>query len=62
MTQIESIQQNIYFYKLSLNKTRKIECKNEIEKLHIKSAINFYIKILQDLKFSLNCAVKQKSK
>jgi hypothetical protein len=58
MTQIESIQKNIHFYKVELNKNRKVICKDQIEKLHIAYAENFYLEKLNNLKFSLKCAIK----
>jgi hypothetical protein len=62
MTTTEAIQQNIHFYKIELNKARKVICSNEIEKLHIDGAIDFYLNKLNDLKYSLNIAINQKGK
>lgn len=59
MTQLESIQMNIYHSKIELNKARRIVCNDEIQKLHIQSTIDFYVNELKDLTFSLNCAIKQ---
>jgi len=60
MTQIEAIQMNIHAAKVELNKARRVICKDELQKLHVQGAIDFYLNELKDLKFSLNCAVKQK--
>lgn len=59
MTQVQAIQMNIHDAKTELNKARRVICKDEIEKLHIQGTIDFYRKELNDLKFSLDCAVKQ---
>lgn len=59
MTQVEAIQENIHNYKVKLNTARKVICNDEIEKLNIESAINFYLQELSDLKFCLQCAIKQ---
>ena len=59
MTTTEAIQQNIHFYKIELNKARKVICSNEIELLHISGAIDFYLKEIKDLKYSLNIAINQ---
>ena len=61
MTQVESIQMNIHYSKTELNKARRVICKDEIQKLHNQGTIEFYINELKDLKFCLNCAVKQQS-
>lgn len=59
MTQVQAIQMSIHHSKTELNKARRVICKDEIEKLHNQSTIDFYRKELNDLKFSLDCAVKQ---
>ena len=59
MTQIESIQMNIHYLRIELNKVCRVVCNNEIQKLHIQSTIDFYVNELKDLKFSLDCAIKQ---
>ncbi len=53
MTTVQSIQQNIHYYRTQLNKARKVICGSEIEKLHIQSAIDFYLNELKDLKLCL---------
>ncbi len=58
MTQVQSIQGNIHYVRTQLNKARKVICKDELQKLHIQSAIEFYFTELNDLKFCLNCAIK----
>ncbi len=58
MTQIESIQQNINGAKLALNGARTINCKDEIQRAHVQSVIDFHLNELKKLRYSLNCAVK----
>lgn len=62
MTQEQSIRFNIHFTKLKLNEARNVVCIDEIQKLHINSAIEFYIEELKDLKISLNNLISQQSK
>jgi hypothetical protein len=59
MTQVESIQQNIHYYKIKLNKARRVLCNDEIEKINIQCAIDFYLQELSDLKYCLQLAIKQ---
>ena len=61
MTQVESVQQNIHHSKTELNKARRVICKDELQKLHVEGTIEFYLNELKDLKFSLDCAVKQQA-
>ncbi len=61
MNQIQSIQMNIHYTKIELNKARKVICNNEIDKMFIESSIQYYLNELKELKFSLNCAIKQLS-
>jgi ribosomal protein S26 len=61
MTQVESIQKDIHYSKTKLNNARKVVCKDEIQKLHNQAVIDFYINDLKELRFCLNCAIKQLS-
>lgn len=60
MRQQESILQNIHESKLKLNQFRSIVCIDEIQKLHINSAIEFYLQELKDLRECLRYAINQK--
>lgn len=62
MTQEQSIRFNIHVAKLKLNEARNVICIDEIQKLHINSAIEFYIEELKDLKISLNNLISQQSR
>lgn len=61
MTQIESIRQNIHYTRVQLNRARRGVYNGEIEKLHKWNMIHSYLDELQELKFSLKCAIKQQN-
>ena len=61
MTTIDSIQMNIHYTKVLLNKSKRVISTDPLQKLNNEGAIAFYTKELKDLKFSLNCAIKQNS-
>ena len=61
MTQVEAIQVNIHYFRTELNKARRVVCMDEIQKLQNQGTIDFYLIQLNDLTFSLNCAIKQNS-
>lgn len=62
MTQIESIQQNIHDTKVALNKSRRVICKDELQKIQVQANIDYYLNELKELNFCLKCAIKQASK
>ena len=62
MTQIQSIQENIHYTKVQLNKYRSVIIKDELQRLHIEAAIEATLQELKDLNFCLECAIKQASK
>lgn len=57
MTQVQSIQANIHHTRTELNKSRRVVCKNDLEKLHNQSAIDFYLCELKDLRACLKLAI-----
>jgi hypothetical protein len=61
MKTLESIQMNIAYCKLELNKFRNDICEDEIQKENKYNGIEYYINELKDLKFSLKLFIKQQS-
>ena len=62
MTTQESIQVNIHYYKVQLNKARRMmsDTKGEIERMFLNSSIEFYLNQLKDLKQSLKLTINTK--
>jgi hypothetical protein len=62
MTTSESIQMNIRYCRVELNKFRAAICSDDIQKENTNNAIEYYLEQLKDLKFSLSRVVRQESK
>lgn len=62
MTTIQSIQWNIHYTKKQLNRARKAQPIDELQKLNKSETINALLLELKELKNNLQLAIKQISK